>query len=248
MSIDSEHELTAMKAAGAVVSRALKEMKAAVRPGVTTRELDEICGEVMRAEGARSAPVMVYDFPGNACISVNDEVVHGVPGDRKLQDGDIVKLDVTLEKDGFMADAAVSVPVGDVSSAGRRLIRCAEEAFWEAMKAARPGMKLRDIGGAVESVVRRDGFSVVRELSGHGIGRTIHEEPSVPNYDEPRATKALNKGLVITVEPIITAGRGDVFTAGDRWTVKTHDRKLAAHYEHTIVITDGEPLILTAAV
>jgi methionyl aminopeptidase len=247
MSIDSEHELASLKAAGAVVSRALKEMKAAVRPGITTRELDEICGEVMKADGARSAPVMVYDFPGNACISVNDEVVHGVPGDRKLEDGDIVKLDVTLEKDGYMADACVTVPVGDVSSAARRLIRCAEEAFWEAMKSARAGMKLRDIGRAVERTVRRDGFSVVRELSGHGIGRTIHEAPSVPNYDEPRAIQTLNKGLVITVEPIIAAGRGDVFTAGDNWTVKTHDRKLAAHYEHTIVITEAEPLILTAA-
>jgi methionyl aminopeptidase len=247
MSIDSEHELAGMKAAGAVVSRALREMKAAVRPGITTRELDEICGAVMRAEKARSGPSMVYDFPGNACISVNDEVVHGVPGDRRLQDGDVVKLDVTLEKDGFMADAAVSVAVGDVSSAARRLIRCTEEAFSEAMKSARAGNKLRDIGRAVESVVRRYGFSVVRELSGHGIGRTIHEEPSVPNYDEPRVTETLTKGLVITVEPIIAAGRGDVFTAGDRWTVKTHDRKLAAHYEHTIVITEGEPLIVTAS-
>jgi methionyl aminopeptidase len=246
MSIDSEHELTSLKSAGAVVSRALKAMKAAVRPGVTTRELDDVCGEVMRAEGARSGPVMVYDFPGNACISVNDEVVHGVPGDRKLEDGDIVKLDVTLEKDGFMADACVTVAVGDVSSAARRLIRCAEEAFWEAMKSARAGMKIRDVGRSVERIVRRDGFSVVRELSGHGIGRTIHEEPSVPNYDEPRATQTLTKGLVITVEPIITAGRGDVFTTGDRWTVKTNDHKLAAHYEHTIVITEGEPLILTA--
>jgi methionyl aminopeptidase len=146
-----------------------------------------------------------------------------------------------------MADAAISVPVGDVSSTARRLIRCAEQAFWDAMKSAKAGMCLRDIGRAVESVVRRDGFSVVRELSGHGIGRTIHEEPSVPNYDEPRATERLTNGLVITVEPIITAGRGHVFTAGDRWTVKTNDRKLAAHYEHTIVITESEPLVLTAS-
>jgi len=247
MSIDSEHELVALKAAGAAVRRALREMKAAVRPGVSTLELDEVCREVMRAENARSAPMMVYDFPGNACISVNDEVVHGVPGNRRLQEGDIVKLDVTLEKEGFMADAAVSVPVGEVSSTARRLMRCGEEAFWEAMKSAKAGMRLRDIGRAVESVVRRDGFSVVRELSGHGIGRTIHEEPSVPNYDEPRATERLTKGLVITVEPIITAGRGDVFTTGDRWTVKTNDRKLAAHYEHTIVITEAAPLVLTAA-
>jgi len=236
-----------MKAAGAAVSRALREMKAAVRPGITTRELDEVCGHVMRAENARSAPVMVYDFPGNACISVNDEVVQGVPGIRKLEEGDIVKLDVTLEKDGFMADACVSVPVGRVSSAARKLVRCAEEAFWEAMKSARAGMRVRDIGRAVEGVVKREGFSVVRELSGHGIGRTIHEDPSVPNYDEPRATQKLTKGLVITVEPIIAAGNGDVYTAGDRWTVKTLDRKLAAHYEHTLVITEGEPLILTAS-
>lgn len=247
MSIGSESELRAMKAAGEVVRRALQEMKAAVRAGVTTRELDEICERVMNASGARSGPVMVYKFPGASCISVNDEVVHGIPGKRVLEEGDLAKLDVTLEKDGFLADAAVTVAVGEVSSIARRLARCAEQAFWAAMEAARTGNTVRDIGRAVERVVQKDGFSVVRELSGHGIGRTIHESPSVPNYDEPRARTKLTKGLVITVEPIISAGRGDVFTAPDGWTVKTSDRKLAAHFEHTIVITDGAPLILTAA-
>jgi methionyl aminopeptidase len=247
MSIESEHELRAMEAAGAIVRNALVAMQAAVRPGVTTRELDEVCERVMRDAGARSGPVVVYKFPGASCISVNDEVVHGIPGKRVLEEGDLAKLDVTLEKDGFLADAAVTVAVGDVSSTARRLARCAEQAFWAAMEAARIGNTVRDIGRAVERVVHKEGFSVVRELSGHGIGRTIHEEPSVPNYDEPRARTKLTKGLVITVEPIITAGRGDVFTAADGWTVKTSDRKLAAHFEHTIVITEGAPLILTAA-
>ena len=247
MSITSPEELMGMRAAGVVVRLMLEAMKQAVRPGVTTAELDEIGGRVMRLHGARSAPALVYEFPGVNCISVNEEAVHGIPGARKLQEGDLVKLDVTIEKDGFMADAAITVPVGEVSNERRLLIACAERAFQNAMLVARAGVRISEIGRAVEQEVRRNGFSVIRDLGGHGIGRTIHEEPRVPNYADPRAQQILTEGLVITVEPIIAAGSGRAIMARDGWTIRTADRKASAHYEHTLVITKGKPILLTAA-
>ena len=201
----------------------------------------------MRDNGARSAPATVYGFPGSSCISVNEEAVHGIPGERALREGDLVKLDVTIEKNGYMADAAVTIPVGRVPEEVRRLIACAEQAFQKAMLVARAGFRVFEIGRAVESEVRRSGFSVIRELGGHGIGRTIHEEPRVPNYHDPTADQVLAEGLVITVEPIIAAGLGGALVERDGWTVRTSDRSPSAHYEHTIVITNGRPLVLTAA-
>ncbi|HUK26732.1 MAG TPA: type I methionyl aminopeptidase [Terriglobales bacterium] len=246
MSITSPEELEGMRAAGAVVRQMIAAMKDRVQPGVTTAELDEAGAAVMREQGARSAPAMVYGFPGTNCISVNDEAVHGIPGARVLREGDLVKLDVTVEKDGFMADAAVTVPVGEVSSQKRRLVRCAERAFARAAGVARAGARLSEIGRAVEAEVRADGFSVIRDLGGHGIGRTIHEEPRVANYFDPAESQLLIEGLVITVEPIIAAGRGKVIVANDGWTIRTADRQPSAHYEHTLVITTGEPILLTS--
>jgi methionyl aminopeptidase len=173
--------------------------------------------------------------------------VHGIPGSRALQQGDLVKLDVTVEKDGFMADAAVTVPVGEVTEERRRLITCAERAFAKAMLVARAGFRVLEIGRMIEREVRRSGFSVIRDLGGHGIGRTIHEEPRVPNYADPEASQVLTEGLVITVEPIITAGSGRSFVAQDKWTIVTADHRPSAHYEHTLVITKGAPIVLTAA-
>ena len=247
MSITTEEELRALRAAGEAVSRVLEAMKQEVRPGVTTAELDEVGAAVMRSEGARSAPAMVYQFPGANCISINEEAVHGIPAQRQLRDGDLVKLDVTVEKNGFMADAAVTVPVGTVSDADQKLMACAEHAFQKALLVARAGFRVFDIGRAVEKEVRRDGFSVIRELGGHGIGRTIHEKPRVPNFADTTATEFLSEGMVITIEPIIAAGKGEVQTGRDGWTVCTVDRSRSAHYEHTIVITRGRPIILTAA-
>lgn len=246
MSITTPEELAALRAAGAIVRRMLDAMKAAVRPGVTTAELDQIGAQVMRENGARSAPQLVYQFPGVNCISLNDEAVHGIPGQRKLQDGDVVKLDVTIEKDGFMADAAESVPVGEVCDTTRNLIACAQRAFSKATLVAREGFRVSDIGRAVEREVRRSGFSVIRDLGGHGIGRTIHEAPRVPNFPDPTANDILTEGLVITIEPIIAAGSGRSTVAADHWTVKTADGKRSAHHEHTIVVTKGEPILLTA--
>ncbi|HXZ29170.1 MAG TPA: type I methionyl aminopeptidase [Terriglobales bacterium] len=247
MCITTEEEMEGMRAAGAVVALVLAALKALVRPGVTTGELDAAAARLIREHGAQSAPVLVYNFPGAVCISVNDEIVHGIPGQRALEEGDLVKLDVTLEKDGFMADAAVTVPVGEVSATARRLAACAEHAFREAMQVARAGQRVFEIGVVVEREVRRQGFSVVRDLCGHGIGRSIHEKPSVPNFFDPNAHERLTEGLVIAVEPIIAAGSGRSLLARDGWTYKTADHKLAAHFEHTIVVTSSEPIILTAA-
>jgi len=248
VSINGPEELQGMRTAGAIVHRMIAAMANAVRPGVTTAELDKVGADVMEEHGAKSAPAMVYKFPGTSCISVNEEAVHGIPkADRVVREGDLVKLDVTIEKDGFMADAAVTVPVGTVSDENRRLIACAEHAFAKAMLVARAGFRVSEIGRVVEREVRRSGFSVIRDLGGHGIGRTIHEEPRVPNYPDPAANDVLTEGLVITVEPIIAAGSGRSILAKDGWTVRTADGRPSAHYEHTLVITKGEPILVTAA-
>jgi methionyl aminopeptidase len=247
MSITTEEELNGMKAAGQVVNRVLEAMKQQVRAGVTTAQLDEVGAKVMRSNGARSAPAMVYQFPGTNCISINEQAVHGIPANRALRNGDLVKLDVTLEKNGFMADAAITVPVGEVSSADQNLMSCAERAFQKALLVARAGFRVFEIGRAVEKEVQRNGFSVIRELGGHGIGRTIHEEPRVPNFADTTATDFLSEGMVITIEPIIAAGKGEVVMDQDGWTVSTADRSRSAHYEHTVVVTKGRPIILTAA-
>jgi methionyl aminopeptidase len=247
LSITTEEELQAMQAAGVVVQRVLEAMKAQVRAGVSTAELDRVGAQVMRENGAKSAPRMVYAFPGSNCISLNDEAVHGIPGDRVIQEGDLVKLDVTIEKNGFMADAAVTVGVGRISEEKRRLLACAERAFAKAMLVTRAGFRVFEIGLAVEREVRRHGFSVIRDLGGHGIGRTIHEPPRIPNYADRSANQVLAEGMVITVEPIIASGRGDIFVDKDGWTVRTVDGQPSAHFEHTVVITKGKPLLLTAA-
>jgi methionyl aminopeptidase len=245
LSINEPEELEALRAAGAVVRRVLEAMKREVRPGITTAQLDAIGAAVMAENGARSAPATVYKFPGSNCISLNEEAVHGVPGQRELRTGDLLKLDVTIEKNGFMADAAETVPVGEVTAEAQRLIACARRAFEKAMLVARAGFRVSEIGRAVEREVRRDGFSVIRELGGHGIGRTIHEQPRIPNYPDPEARELLTEGLVIAVEPIIAAGSGRAILAEDGWTMKTADRRPAAHYEHTIVVTKGTPILLT---
>lgn len=247
MSIKTPQELEGMKTAGRIVRKMLEAMKKAARSGVTTRELDDIGADVMREHGARSAPALVYGFPGVSCISVNDEIVHGIPGKRKLHNGDLLKLDVTIEKDGFMADAAETIVIGDGSQIGQRLAACAQRAFEGALSAARPGNRVYEIGRAVETEVRRSGFFVVHQLCGHGIGRTIHEEPSVPNFADPQARQVLTEGLVITIEPIIASLSSSAFLARDGWTMRTADRGLAAHHEHTLMITSGEPLLFTAA-
>jgi methionyl aminopeptidase len=247
MSIKTPEELEGMKAAGHVVRKMLDAMKKAARFGITTKDLDDIGAEEMRRHGARSAPALVYGFPGVSCISVNDEIVHGIPGRRKLRDGDLLKLDVTIEKDGFMADAAETVVIGNGSQIGQRLAASVRRAFERASSAARAGNRVCEIGRAVEAEAASSGFFVIHQLCGHGIGRTIHETPTIPNFLDPQANEILTEGLVITIEPIIASKSGRAFLANDGWTMRTADRGLAAHHEHTLMITNGAPLLLTAA-
>jgi methionyl aminopeptidase len=247
MSIETGTDWRGLRQVARVVRLTLDALEEHVRPGITTGELDRIAAGVLAGHGARSAPMLVYGFPGSALISINDEVVHGVPGDRPLARGDVVKLDVTAEKNGYMADAARTVIVEAGSEVARRLRLCVRQAFERALRVARAGRRVSEVGRVIEREVRGYGFSVVRGLDGHGIGRTIHEPPNVPNSFDPRQTDVLTEGLVITIEPIICAGSGRAVETSDGWTLRTVDGSLAAHHEHTLVITRGEPMLLTAA-
>ncbi|WP_445150070.1 type I methionyl aminopeptidase [Baekduia sp. Peel2402] len=245
MSVDTPEELAALKAAGRVVAQTLRELRKLVRPGVTTGELDAVAGRIFAAHGARSGPQLDYNFPGVTCISVGDEAVHGIPGPRRLREGELVKLDVTAELDGFYADACRTVAVGKVKPSATKLVGAAESGLKQGLSVARAGATVNDIGIAVQGEIEKRGFSVCHSLTGHGIGRRIHEEPTVFSVAQPGPSPVLTEGLVITIEPIIAAGHGDVIEDG-KWVVKTADGSLSAHAEHTIVIQDGAPLVLTA--
>ena len=238
--------LDGVRAAGRVVAEAIDAMEAAVRPGVTTAELDEVAAAVLARHGARSAPMLDYDFPGTACISVNEEAVHGIPGPRRLAEGDLVKLDVTVELNGWYADACRTAFVGRPSPQAAELVAAAREALDRAIATASAGAPLNAIGAVVEETVRARGFAVCELLSGHGIGRRIHEPPEVLNYYDPDLGEPLAEGQVFTIEPIIAARDGDVVEMDDGWTVRTADGSLSAHAEHTIAITREQPIVLTA--
>ena len=246
MSIESHADWEGLRAAARVARLTLDTLAKQVRPGVTTGELDETAAHLFAAHGARSAPAFTYGFPRTILISVNDEIVHGIPGARRITTGDIVKLDVTVEKDGYIADAAQSVIVIPASAIAHDLATCARAAFRAALTVARAGVKVNEIGRAVEREVRRRGFSVIKGLSGHGVGRTIHKEPTVPNYYDPFQTDVLTEGLVLTIEPMVSAGSSRFIQASDGWTLRTRDGSLSAHHEHTLVISRGAPIVLTA--
>jgi methionyl aminopeptidase len=197
--------------------------------------------------GARSAPALVYGFPGNVLISINDEIVHGIPGARQLARGDIVKLDVTVEKSGYVADAARTIVMDGAGETARGLKACAEAAFAAALNVAHAGRFVRDVGRAIDDEVRRHGFVVIRGLCGHGVGHTIHEPPSVPNFYNASQRDRLTDGLVLAIEPMICSGSGGIAEDADGWTIRTADGSLAAHHEHTVVITSDRPILLTAS-
>jgi methionyl aminopeptidase len=246
MSIESKIDLDGVTEAGRVTCETLDALVRHLRPGVTTGELDGVAAGVLAQNGARSAPAIVYGFPGTVLISVNDEIVHGIPGPRRLASGDLVSLDVTVEKDGYVADAARSVIVGEGSAMARQLIAAAESALDAALAVARAGVRVNAIGRAVQNAVRRRGFSVVRGLCGHGVGRTIHEAPEVPNVYDRSQRDVLTEGLVLTIEPMVAAGSSSAVQCADGWTLRTRDGSLAAHCEHTLVITRQRPLVLAA--
>jgi methionyl aminopeptidase len=248
MSIQSDEDLAGMTRAGKVVALTIARMRAAIRIGMTTAELDDVAAGCFAKHGARSAPRFTYGFPGQTCISVNEQIVHGIPGHRRLRAGDVVKIDVTAELGGYIADAATTLLLPPVDPVSLRLKRSAEDALGAALAAAQSGRRVSVIGRAVESQARRDGFAVVRELCGHGVGRRIHEEPEVPNYENRFSRDELTEGLVVAIEPMLTARPARAVQEEDGWTIRTSTRDLAVHEEHTVMIRAGAPLVFTAAV
>ena len=244
--IKNDEQIALMKIAGRITAEALMVAKEMIRPGISTKEIDTKIRRYIERCGAVPSFLGYGGFPGSACISKNHEVIHGIPSSHViLEEGDIVKVDVGARYRGYNGDSARTFPVGKVSDEALRLISVTEESFYEAMKVARHGNRIGDIGHAVESFVISNGFSVVREYVGHGIGRELHEDPQVPNYGNAGRGVRLYSGMTLAIEPMVNAGGRDVKVLKDGWTVETLDGKLSAHYENTIAITDGDPIILT---
>jgi methionyl aminopeptidase len=245
MTIQNHTELEGMRAAGQLAAATLACLRRATRPGITTAALDTLAHETIAAAGGRPAPALVYDFPAAVCISVNDELVHGIPGPRLLAAGDVVKLDVTVELDGFMADTACTVLLEPRPAGAGHLVAAARAALDAALRAARAGQPVRAVSRAIERTARERGFTPVRDLAGHGIGRTIHEPPEVPCVEDRHDDTRLEAGQVVAIEPMLTAGGARLRTDRDGWTIRTADGSLTAHVEHTVMITRGRPLVLT---
>jgi len=246
ITLKSSREIALMRQAGKITAAARALAGAMVAPGVTTREIDKAVRRFIRSRGAEPSFLGYNGYPASVCISVNDEVIHGIPGSRVLKEGDIVSVDVGAFKDGYHGDCAGTYPCGKISEEARRLIDVTRQSFFEGLKYAREGYRLPDLSGAIQRYVEASGFSVVRDYVGHGIGRKMHEAPEIPNYVEPRAGRPrFLRGMTIAVEPMVNAGGYGVTVMPDGWTVKTADGRLSAHYENSILITDGEPELLT---
>jgi methionyl aminopeptidase len=249
--IKSEKEIDRMRDSGQIVAKVLKLLSERIKPGMKTRELDIIAEKEMKRLGAESSFNGYHGFPANLCVSVNDEIVHGIPGDRVLKDGDVVSLDFGVVYNGFHGDAAITVGVGKISEEAERLIKTTRAALGKGVAAARAGAKLGDISAAIEKYAESNGYSVVREYTGHGIGREMHEDPQIPNCTEPPyglqagTGPELKKGMTIALEPMLNAGDWHTRVADDHWTVLTADGSLSAHFEHTIAIDNNEPEVLT---
>ncbi len=243
----SPREIDIMARGGRILGRTHVTLRDAVRPGMTTADLDKIAEDFIRShDGALPAFKGLYGFPGAICISVNEEIVHGIPSPKRvLHEGDIVSLDVGVLYEGFYTDAAVTVPVGEIDATSQRLLDVTKESLDAGIEAARLGNHIGDIGHAVQTVVERNGFSVVRELVGHGVGHGPHEEPQVPNHGKPKRDKRLLAGLTIAIEPMVNVGRPGTRTLSDKWTVVTVDGQRSAHFEHTVAVTEDGPRILT---
>jgi len=245
ITIKSSQELAAMRRAGAVVGAVLRVLKRAVEPGITTRELDRIAYQEIIRHGAEPTFKGYRGFPASICTSVNEEIVHGIPGKRVLKEGDILKLDVGATVDGFIGDAAMSVGVGKVRQEAKDLIEATRLSLMEGIKAAQPGNRIGDIAAAIQRFSEARGYNVVREFVGHGVGKFLHEDPQVPNYGEPGRGPLLRPGMCIAIEPMLNVGDWHTRILDDQWTVVTADSTLSAHFEHTIAITEAGPEILT---
>ena len=245
ITLKSAHEIEAMRLAGKITAAARALAREMVKPGVTTQQIDKAVFHFIREQGAIPSFLHYNGYPASVCISVNDEIIHGIPGKRVLREGDIVSVDVGAYIGGYHGDCAGTYPCGQVSDEAMRLIRVTQDSFFEGLKYAREGCRLSDISHAVQTYVEANGFSVVREYVGHGIGRNMHEAPEVPNYGKPGHGPRLLRGMTLAVEPMVNAGTAAIKQMPDGWTVKTADGKYAAHYENTILITAGDPELLT---
>lgn len=246
MSIESEADLIALRKIGRIVANCLQAMGRALEPGMTTRELDEIGGKFLELHGARSAPQLTYNFPGATCISVNEEAAHGIPGAKILNASDLVNVDVSAELGGYFADTGGSFIIPPESDVKRNLCLATKRALKLAIKEASAGKLLNSIGRAIESEARRNKLTVIENLGSHGVGRALHEEPGfIPGFYDPNDKRVLELNQVITIEPFLSTGAREVFDAGDGWTLATNKKHLTAQYEHTMVITRGQPLIMT---
>ena len=247
MTIEDDDDLVGLKRAGRAVAEARDAMLAAVAPGVSTGELDRIGHEVLKRHGARSAPMLAVNFPAATCISINDEAAHGIPSSHvRLHEGDLVNIDVSAELDGYWADCGASAPVGQVAPIATRLLEATRGAQREAMNAARAGQPMRAVARAVQRRAHKSGFTVIANLCGHGVGASLHEPPSVPFVDLPRNDTVLWEGLVLAVEPFLSTGGTMAYEGRDGWTLHTDDGSISAQFEHTMVVTKGRPLVLTA--
>lgn len=245
ISFKSGEEIEKIHKAGIILAKALKLVSETATPGITTAQLDETAAKFIKGEGAKCAFLGYRGFPANICTSINEEVVHGIPGKRKLKEGDIIGLDIGVELDGFFADAAVTKGVGKISSQAQKLIKTTRDALYKAIDVAIVGNRLSDISSAIEQEAKLNGFSVVRELVGHGIGSSIHEDPQVPNFGLPHMGPMLKPGMVLAIEPMVNMGAYPVEMLNDGWTYVAKDKSLSAHFEHTVAITDEGPKILT---
>ncbi len=245
ITLKSAHEIEAMRLAGKITAAARALAREMVKPGVTTQQIDKAVFHFIREQGAVPSFLHYNGYPASVCISVNDEIIHGIPGKRVLREGDIVSVDVGAYIGGYHGDCAGTYPCGQVSDEALRLIRVTQDSFFEGLKFAREGYRLSDISHAVQTFVEANGYSVVREYVGHGIGRNMHEAPEVPNYGKPGHGPRLLRGMTLAVEPMVNAGTAAIKQMSDGWTVKTADGKYAAHYENTILITAGDPELLT---
>ena len=245
ITLKSPHEIELMRRAGKITAAARAVARDMVKPGVTTAQIDKAVFQFIKEQGAIPSFLHYNGYPASVCVSVNDEIIHGIPGKRVLQEGDIVSVDVGAFIGGFHGDCAGTYPCGQVSDEALRLIRVTQQSFFEGIKYAREGYRLSDISAAVQAYVEANGFSVVREYVGHGIGHQMQEAPEVPNYGKPGHGPRLLRGMTIAVEPMVNAGTAAIRQMPDGWTVRTADGKNAAHYENTVLITDGEPELLT---
>jgi methionyl aminopeptidase len=243
--IKSDDEIALMREAGHILAEMLELLAAEVRPGLRTAELDTIVRQEFKRRNVVPTFLGYQGYPACVCVSVNDEIVHAIPGGRMLREGDIVSIDLGATHHGFVADSALSIGVGQMAPEAQRLIDVTHEALWHGIRAARPGARLGEISHAVQTHAESQGFAVVREYVGHGVGRDMHEEPQVPNYGPPNRGPLLRKGMVIAIEPMVNIGDWHTKKHNDGWTVSTLDGSLSAHFEHTIAITDGAPEVLT---